>query len=515
VFLWSQNLGETWPGDVVAPLAFLVAAAGVVTWLAGRLVGDARRAALVVTPAILGLLLYGHVATILRPLDVRVAIQQVGWVALVFVAAVAAVRLPPARIEAIDRLLTSVGVVLVVVTFVAIVPSEIGSAGHRAPAPGGRSPATHTDAPRRDVYHLVFDRYGSDRSLMLAYGLRNDLTPWLRERGFTVLADSHANYVRTGLSLSTTLGMQHLGDLLPDQPPASSDLRPIYEAMDGPFVARQFQALGYRHVHVGSGWEPERQDPTADVNFVMPGPSDFESALYDASAAPALLRRLGLSRASSSARDAHVADTSFSLDTLDTVDAERGPKFVFAHVLLPHPPYVYDRDGRVMTGAETAALSVPERFERQVGYTNSRIRALVDRLLAAPEERRPIILVQADEGPWPRAYAANIRGYDWSTASPDDLEIKFGILNAWYVPGEADLDLDPAMTAINTYPVLFGRYFGLDHPLLPERIHASRDWYHPYDLTDVTDRLPRDRPSVGRLSGRESAKTDRGGEGHG
>jgi hypothetical protein len=63
-------------------------------------------------------------------------------------------------------------------------------------------------------------------------------------------------------------------------------------------------------------------------------------------------------------------------------------------------------------------------------------------------------------------------------------------MNAWYLPGGEDLGLYPTMTAINTFPVLFSRYFGIDYPLLPDRVYSSHDWSHPYDLTDITDRLP-------------------------
>ena len=46
------------------------------------------------------------------------------------------------------------------------------------------------------------------------------------------------------------------------------------------------------------------------------------------------------------------------------------------------------------------------------------------------------------------------------------------------------------MTAINTFPMLFSRYFGLDYQLLPDTVYSSHDWLHPYDLTDITERLP-------------------------
>ena len=69
--------------------------------------------------------------------------------------------------------------------------------------------------------------------------------------------------------------------------------------------------------------------------------------------------------------------------------------------------------------------------------------------------------------------------------------MKFGIMNAWYVPGGTDaLDLDPRQTAINTFPILFDGYFGIDdYPLLPDRVFAS-SWGRPYRSIEITDRLP-------------------------
>ena len=46
------------------------------------------------------------------------------------------------------------------------------------------------------------------------------------------------------------------------------------------------------------------------------------------------------------------------------------------------------------------------------------------------------------------------------------------------------------MSSWNTFRVILGRYFGADLPLLPDRTFTSGAWKRPYDLTDVTDRLP-------------------------
>ena len=506
LFLWSQNLGETDPREVVLPLLVLVGAAALLTLVLGRLLGDRRRAALIVSPLAIGLLMYGHVASNLSGLHVPAIVQQLGWMALVGLGIVAAVRLPSRRLATIDLALDRVSAILVIVSLVLILPYQAttlaGGTANAAVTPAPGTPvASHrpaftrqpqpdtTTAPKRDVYWLIFDRYGSDRAYDLLYGIDNDLTPWLRDQGFTVLDDSHANYVRTGTSIPTTINMTHLRDVPGLPGPDSTNLGPIQALIKDSLVARQFKALGYRYYHVGSRWDPNAVDPAADVDLYLPAPSGFVTALLDASALPAAARRLRLDFFGP--RERQYRHNAYSLDALAGLRDEPGPKFVFGHVLLPHPPMVFDRDGRYMSGLELIGMSGKEQLERQLAYTNTRIREIVGALVALPGDRRPIIILQADEGPEsPRFRSTRNTTFDWATATDEEVEVKFGILNAWFMPGGEDLGLYPSMTSINTFPTLFTNYYGLDYPLLPDRVYAAKRYDLQYDVIDVTDRLP-------------------------
>ena len=495
LFLWSQNLGETSPPQVLAPLLIVVLAASLLTVGLGILFRDRRRGALVAAPLLVGGLGYGHAANLVDRFGIP-GLVQAAWLAIVVVAIVAAIRLDAARVASLDRLLGRLALVLIGVALVLIIPHQV-RAVTSAPATPAREPAaTTTDAPRRDVYWLVFDRYGSDRAIELRYGVKNDLTSWLRDEGFTVLPDSHANYIRTVLSMATTLNMAPLAELVPDQGADSTDLGAVNATLQSPLVARQFQALGYRYHHIGSWWDPTRTDAGADVNHLPPGTSpltgDFVDVLVGETVIPPIARRLGFPIDTEETR--HFTYATFALDTLAALPDDPDPMFVVAHVLLPHGPYVFDRDGSYLgtEEARAAGVSSSERYERQLDFTNRRLREILGAWLARPEAERPIIILQADEGPWPAAYTAERKSTaDWAErATPEDLEMKYGILNAWYLPGGEDLGLDPSMTAIETFPTLFGRYFGIHYPVPDARSYGSRDWYHPYDLLDITDRLP-------------------------
>ena len=493
LFLWSQNLGETNPRQVLLPFLAIVLGAALVTIVLGLVFRDRRRGALVATPLVVGLLMYGHAHHLLASVHVPTFVQQAGWAALVVVAVIAAVRLDERRIATIDWALDRIGAILVLVTLVLIIPFQVSAFMSRAPISQAQPVGTTTTAAKRDVYWFIFDRYGSERALQLQYGIDNDLPEWLEAHGFTVLEDSHANYIRTVLSMATTVQMQHLDTVAKAQGARSEDITTVNEWLQDPPIARQFKALGYRYDHIGSAFDPTRIDRGADVNYTVPSPpgtGDFEDALFDTSAVPALLKRLHLPEPDR-ARQYDVQHVRARRRR----QAARRARAEVRHDPRPPPPpsrWSSIADGTFIEDAEAAKLGGAEMYRRQLAYTNTRIEAILTDLQSLPDDRRPIIILQADEGPWPPSYGTGRKtDDDWAAdASEKELEQKYGILNAWYVPGGEDLGLYPSMTAINTFPTLFSRYFGLDYELLPDRIYSSSDWYHPYDLTDITDRLP-------------------------
>ena len=165
---------------------------------------------------------------------------------------------------------------------------------------------------------------------------------------------------------------------------------------------------------------------------------------------------------------------------------------MFAHLLLPHPPYVFDAAGGVLSDEEAAERPTSELYEGQLNYLNSQVEALVEQLLAVPEDERPIIVLTADEGPYPKRYEGDplMKGpdpdFDWSTGTEEELRIKFGILHAMYLPDTA-ADIPQSITSVNTFRFLFNRYFGADLPLLETRTLVPMG--PDQELVDVTERL--------------------------
>jgi ribosomal protein L11 methylase PrmA len=160
------------------------------------------------------------------------------------------------------------------------------------------------------------------------------------------------------------------------------------------------------------------------------------------------------------------------------------PTFVFAHILVPHFPFVFDETGRCMSQAESDKLSTRDKYVGQVKYANKEVMALVNALMDLKE--KPIIIVQSDEGPFPQKYGDE-DAIDWTRATPAELQEKFRILNAMSLPGVDHAKLHDSVSPVNTFRIVFQEYFGAKLPRLSDRSFVFPDTDHLYDFFEVTE----------------------------
>jgi hypothetical protein len=325
---------------------------------------------------------------------------------------------------------------------------------------------TSSDAavrPDRDIVYVVPDRYAGAATLR-RYGFDNSgFLEALRDRGFYVAGRSLGNYQKTAHSMAASLGMRYL-DPLAEAASAPDDWGPLVEEIRGSRLASFLQERGYEYVHLGSWWPPTAEDPNADrnVRFAIPPGVPIEQGLRVA--------------------------TLQQFENIGRAAARPGPQFVLAHVLLPHPPYVFDRYGGPYTDRERAGLTRDDQYLEQLRFTNVLLLQLMDRLLAGPAAEDPIVILQSDEGPHPLPYEYD-RLWNWFGATDAQLLEKFRLLNAYHLPGVEAEVLSPTISPVNSFRVVLDEYFGQDLPLLPDRTFVFRDEANLYTFREVTDRL--------------------------
>jgi hypothetical protein len=350
-----------------------------------------------------------------------------------------------------------------------------------------------TPVRRPDVYWIILEEYGSQGVLLDDFHYDN--TPFLdalRDRGFYIADDSTANYLKTAPAIDAARNMEYLdGPALRAQAKAADDWGPIYRGLRSPFEVQKFlDGLGYEFIYAGTFWSPMGKHPSADINYVYDKlTSEFLGVLQRATILRAF-EDLG-PEAPYDWRRNRYNQTLYELRSLRRASSLPGPKFIHTQLALDHEPYVFHPDGSFLTADEERSLSHQEQYIEQLKYTNIQMLAWMDQLLDVPKDERPIIVLAADEGPWPQGYRHDERGFDWTTASPQVLKQKFGILNAVYLP-----DQDPekagfysGISLVNEFRVLFNAEFGLDLALLPDRNYIWPDQSKIYEYIDVTDRV--------------------------
>jgi len=286
--------------------------------------------------------------------------------------------------------------------------------------------------------------------------------------------------------------------------PDSSDYRPLIDAFQRHRAALFLKEQGYRYIHMGNWFGPTSTIGVADENLRGSQWTEFDATLYDSSAIAAVTGMLQPNGHLPRLDDVSAEDALFQFSKLRDLANDPSKDFVFAHILLPHDPYVFDADGNRVTATEGETESRDDLFRAQLTYTNAQLTDLVEDLLEGPDEDDPIIVIQSDEGPYPDAYDANQYAFDWTKATDAEVQTKYGVLDAFYLPdedgGEDDAAPEPydTISTVNTWRLIFDRYFGTDLALLPDRSYVSLNPDRPYDLMDVTDRLA---PATGSSTG--------------
>jgi hypothetical protein len=230
-------------------------------------------------------------------------------------------------------------------------------------------------------------------------------------------------------------------------------LGPLYGRIRTSAAAALLQRHGYRYVHVGSWFYPtagsDIADQVEDPGFRV----SFVSTLIDRSAITGLgeIATITTTLLLPLTKDKQADVTTTQFLRIAALADEPGPKLVFAHVLVPHDPYLFLEDGTFDPEQAT--------FESQLRYANAQIRGLIEPLLRLPAGQQPIIILQGDEGPYPSRYSKDRDAFDWSTASDEELATKFGVLNAMYLPGpQGEAPLPGGLSLVNTYPEVLRRY---------------------------------------------------------
>jgi len=347
-----------------------------------------------------------------------------------------------------------------------------------------------------DIYYFILDRYAGDKTLK-SYGFDNsDFWNFLTGKGFYVASQSTSNYPRTFLSVASSLNIEYL-DFLTQQTNGggTSDESIVTPMIQNNKVIQFLKNKGYYYIHVGSDWDPTRSNPNANINFVLsshyPFADEFTSGFLRTTIASTVLKKIFPEDKTAVSADEinneHRSTVLYQFEVLNQLPKTKGPKFVFAHILIPHPPYVLDKNCQPLTETTIDSRSEKENYLNQLQCANKKMKATIEQILSK-SKRQPIIILQADEGPVPieNPISSNL---DWKDASNASLTEKFPILNAYLLPNVDKNSLYPSITPVNSFRLVLDTYFGANLPLLEDKNYIFQDNQNFYKFTEITKKL--------------------------
>lgn len=461
--LLAENIGEVKPDAAWRPLLISIVFAGILFVLLKLLLRDWHRAAFLSTLWMVLFFSYGHIHILLtEKLDDFnfTPWLLVAWLVLAILAVVWAVKKAPTSALALNVIALG----LVVTSLVQIGPGLEKRGAHSLGAKN--APIQELSRPQNapDVYYFILDSYGRDDLLKEAYGYDNSkFVNALRERGFYVAECSQSNYVRTEISVSSSLNMSYLQDLDPAFEPESTRRRVLWNSFKHSAARYNFESMGYKTIAFATGFAWSEFDD-ADVFYTPPpfsaGMTEFETLFMQTTLA---LHAKELSWIDADAimgqnfRDR----TLLVFDRMDDIARMPEPTFAYIHLISPHPPFVFGPNGEHTyppdfwnENREYPSGLYAKGYQNQLTFLNKKVLDAMDTLISE-SDTPPIIILQGDHGPW---------------LQPKNK--RMWILNAYYLPGHAD-KLYPTISPVNTFRLIFDNYFGGNYDMLEDISYFS------------------------------------------
>jgi hypothetical protein len=493
LFLYAHNQDLVIFRDVLTP-GGLALGATVVLWVVLRVIlRDGARAAMLATALVFLFQSFGL-------LETYVAMPLLCWSLLVVLAALLVLRLrsvPPA-------LVTGLNLVAVVLVALPLASMSLSWARHyraagAASTSGGRalqaSPSSSSQGLRPNIYHLVLDGYARPDVLERIYSF--DDRPFIRalERdGFFIPQRSRANYWQTVYSLASTFNASYLSlvDGLVNVVELEDGEKGIVEDLVRNSRVRRFlKTHGYRTVAFATGY-PGTEMKDADVyrDVYLRGIARLSPFGYAAlSLTPTLAILRALHPQTASEYDGHRALILNVFDHIADVSDQEAPLWVFAHIVAPHPPFVFRADGssfappRAFTmadgsdfkkrgGTEEEYLS---GYREQVQFVNREVLRAVRQILDR-STRPTVIILESDHGPGSRL--------NWDEREKTDFSERLSNFIALRLAHGEIPRLPQDLTPVNLYRYLFDRYFGLRLGPLPNHSYYVIDSF-PCRLVEV------------------------------
>ncbi len=354
VFLYGHNAANLIPESLVTPLGLTLLAAAVAYGLFYLFQRKAASASLSTIAFLLLYYFYGSIDHLLLQPDKYPIYHFVLLPVLLFVAFYIGyfiAKIKTGLVSGVQSVLLFAMVIMVAYNVVIILPVEWQMA-HAKPAASQAASTTASAAKNMDVnkkypdiYYIIFDEY-ERFDIMHTYWHNDDVDQFdafLKQNHFFVVTNTRTATINTQIELSSRLNLQQYNE--------QTDVKVTLAALDNNKVMQVLKSYGYTTASLDMSF------PNIDADYhINYDPQDvagmavdeFRQTFLDDTMANAFLGYF---------QDVDTSETKqrdlilYTLNQIPNLSTLKSPKFVFSHVLLPHMPFIFDKDGNLQSAA--------------------------------------------------------------------------------------------------------------------------------------------------------------------
>ena len=509
LIIYSQNIGRVEFEDLFLPLILFISFSVGLFYLLKLILKNGYKSALIVTILLIILFSYGHVYYLLADVSIdgfdigrnRYLLPIFGLTLIVGIFFVLRAKRVFDNATSILNVI-SIVFLLVAASNVVLVGAEIFSCEKCANQelfyetidfskyfePHTFLTSTNQELP--NVYYLILDEYARQDALMEYHKFDNsEFVNNLEDRGFHVAKENLANYPMSVLSIPAIMNMNYLNFLADEMGADVRNYQPLDEKNHGLYpnnmVLKNFKEMGYKIINFNTFALHLHEIPLADHTICHRQPFLLDNRLVDTLGRTSVAGYFVERWAEAELRQA----TKCALDELSGAgNVFSEPTFIWAHVFLPHPPWIWGPNGEHITPGNPLLITdnpeyrdagwEPKRqFIQQTQFANKMTIKAVDEILE--NDPYSIVIIQGDHG---TAWDIN-----WQDPSEKDVYQRLRNLDAIYFPDEEKrIYLKDDRTLVNTYRTIFNSYFGSNYEILENKMYWNTN-QKPYNFVDVTD----------------------------
>ena len=455
LFLYGHNAWVLNLTSLKAPLGYSLLTAALVYGLFILLRRKPANASLAATAFMLFYFTYGYIYRLLMKPD-KLPVYHFTLLPLVIAVAVYAglfvTRMKPNMANSLQNTLLVMTLALVVYNLAVIAPVEVQKTQQEKAAVipvTGVDNSASTQYP--DIYYVIFDEFAGfpANSAYFHSDTISEFETFLQQHHFFVAANSRAVTINTQTEMATRLNLHQY--YLSDDPAVTNAV------LDNSKVMQTLKSYGYTtavlnmffqgiQADYNLPYDPQQISGMATDEFKQ---TFFGDTMFDAFNS----YFLSSTEADQKQRDMILYTLN---QTVNLPTSLKSPKFVYTHLLLPHDPYIFDKNGNLLPPEDNYDNHF---YQGQYEYTAKVAEDLITKLLAkANPSNPPVIIVQSDEG------ARNIQRRDQNNVvlggvlENYDINNAYYILNAMYLPGYNTTQLPNDLAPIDTFVVILNHY---------------------------------------------------------